>query len=64
MKKTGGPEGVGNPIKSWHLGWGAFSLISNCRFIFIFKIYNKIEKRRNTKGSDKIRREAYGGGGR
>jgi len=34
-------------------------------FIFIFKIYNKIEKKENTKGSDKIRRrEAYGGGGR
>lgn len=34
-------------------------------FIFIFKIYNKIEKKRNTKGSDKIRRrKPYGGGGR
>lgn len=34
-------------------------------FLFIFKAYNKIEKKRNTKGSDKIRRrKAYGGGGR
>lgn len=33
-------------------------------FIFIFKIYDKTEKEKNTKGSDKIRREAYGGGGR
>lgn len=63
-KKNGEGRGIQWNNSVW-VGVLFFPLPLIVVFIFIFKIYNKIEKKGNTKGSDKIRRrEAYGGGGR